>query len=218
MRLIEKEYCYLIEDFFHPQIVAGFTKPILTGRLPADIMTALSFLNQKPDVAYLNQVHGAQTHLIESSGVYTGDGLFTKKNNLALIVRSADCMPIFFSSQNCVGMVHMGWRSAKEGVLNNTPGDLSKFKVAVGAGMRRCCYQVGCEFFDYPQFTEHISQKDDKAIFNPVSFIKDNLYPNGLSDNRFFDLKVCSKCSDKGLFSFRRNQTSSRILSFILRL
>jgi len=225
MRLIETKDYWSVKDFFSADIDAGFTKPGLSGQMPQDIFTALG---KKMPYAWMNQVHGPVIHKVSEEGKYEGDGLFTKEKGFVLVVRTADCMPILLASRceatesvagsgdNQIGAVHMGWRSAQTGILDNLPKDLSKYKVFLGAAMRKCCFEVGEDFKQYKNFTKYISQPGGKLRFDPVGFARDNLLKHGVKAQNIYDCGVCTICSDRGLFSFRRDKTDKRILNFIL--
>lgn len=218
MKLLQKEYTYISDAFPSRDAISGFTKPIIEGDPSREMYKALSFLDKKFDLAYMKQVHGAAVQKISVPGVYTCDGIFTDAKDLALVVRTADCLPLIFYSQkeNIAGVVHMGWRSAKEGILSNIPYDLSSFKVAAGVGMRRCCYEVGSEFLDYTDMKPHISVRNDKYYFDATAFAKKALLSKGLKEENFLDMGICSYCSDENFFSHRKTATPNRTLSFIL--
>jgi YfiH family protein len=219
MKLLEKNNCFLIDAFSKSSIIAGFTKPNLSGDVIKDIPKVLSWANFKFKIAFLKQIHSARINYIKESGCYTGDGLITQKNNLVCVVRTADCLPIFLSSKKpeVIGIIHMGWRGAKSGILENIKYDLGHFKVILGVGMRKCCYEVGEEFLNYPQFRGFIKEDNGHFRFDPAGFAKKNLTTRGLAENNFSDLNICSACSKESFSSFRRNSTDNRTLSFIVR-
>ncbi len=215
MKLAEKENCFLIEDFFETGIIAGFTKPILRGDVLRDIPEIACLKDFK--IAFLKQIHSSTIHQVHDGCFLKGDGIITDKPNIACVVRTADCLPIFLSSKelNVAGIIHMGWRGAKLRILDNIKYDLKTFKAAAGCGMRECCYEVGGEFLNYPGFKAYLTKKGEKLFFNPVDFVKDHLQSRGLKKNNFLDLNICSICSKENFYSFRRNATDSRTLSFI---
>ena len=218
IKLIQEEYAYIIDAFASNACVAGFTKPAIEGDPPREMHKALSFLDKKFDVCYMKQVHGADIQKVSAPGQYTCDGIFTDLKGLALVVRTADCMPLIFYSQreNVAGVVHMGWRSAKEGILGNIPYNLSGFKVIAGVGMRRCCYEVGDEFSGYVNIAPHLSERGGKHYFDALAFAKGTLLSKGLKEENFSDVDICSYCSGKNFFSHRKTATPNRTLSFIL--
>jgi polyphenol oxidase len=223
VKLVEKEHCYLF-DGLGASILAGFTKPELQGDPVRDISTALSFVTPSPCVAYLKQIHSAKTHFVDASGLFEGDGLYTSQKQLALVVKTADCLPVFLYSDalGIVGLVHMGWRGAKEGILDGIAktlklNDLSAFKAIAGVGMRSCCYKVGNDFRNVPQFKDLLTVRDGSLLFDPIGFARRALGLHGLKEEDFFDLKICSLCAQEKYFSHRRDKTSSRTLSFIIK-
>lgn len=215
--VIEKEYAYILDTFFPNDVVAGFTKPILEGNPVNDTAKALSFRDEKFKVAYMQQIHGADVKVIDGPGMYTCDGSFTKSRGLALVVKTADCMPLIFHSEQegIIGAVHMGWRSAKDGILDNIPYDLSLFRVAAGVGMRRCCYEVGGEFLEYANIRPYVVSQNDKYYFDALAFSKASLIAKGLKEENFLDMGICSYCSERGFFSNRKTATPNRTLTFI---
>lgn len=220
MFLKEKDNHYLIDRVFPSIVLAGFTKNILSGNLPQDIQEVFKSSSRDISISWLKQVHSARLRVIENPGVYEGDAIFTNLNNCVLAIRTADCLPLFlFSSQlGVIGLIHMGWRPANKGILENIPYDLSSFKAIAGVGLRNCCYEVGEEFLTYPQLDKHIKKRNDKLYLNPVVFAKDRLLNLGLKSDNFFDLDICSLCNPKTLFSYRRNKTTSRTISFIMKI
>lgn len=221
MKLIEKKDCYLLEDIYQKNIILGFTKTTIYGKNPPqDIKKAISFLPFEFKTAYLNQIHSAVVHNIVKPGIYEGDGLFTELNNCVLIVKTADCLPLIFVSEELgvIGVVHMGWRSAKEGILGNISYDLSTFKVIAGVAMRKCCYGVGDEFLDYLNFRNFLTRKNKKLYFDPISFAYESLINNGLKKENFIDLDICSFHSPQNFFSYRRDKQFFRTLSFVIKI
>ncbi len=220
MELIEKTNCFLFGEILGKNTIAGFSKSNLKGNLPDDFKESISFLNQNFNLSYMNQEHSSKVCCLDHPGVYDGDGIFSKAKNNFLIVRTADCLPLIFSNQNSeiIGVVHMGWRSAQKGILSNIGFDLSDFKVIASLGLRKCCYEVGSEFSDYGEFKPYLGQRDSKLYFDPIAFARETLAKEGLKEENFFDLNLCTYCGEPGGFSFRKNKTTSRILSFIAQI
>ncbi|TGL87328.1 laccase domain-containing protein [Leptospira congkakensis] len=83
------------------------------------------FENIPHKICTLNQVHGDFLHQISSVApdsnpdlILTGDGLYTNLPNRLLVVRTADCVPIFLYSdkQPFVAMIHSGWKGTNLGI------------------------------------------------------------------------------------------------------
>lgn len=220
MKLIEDNNCYRIKNFFSPSVICGFTKSNLKGDLPNDINNISLFSNLIPQISYMNQEHGSKVHIVKKQGVYVGDAIFTSCANNLLVVRTADCLPIIFCENDSekIGVLHMGWRSAKEAILDNIPYSLENFKVVLGAGLRKCCFEVKNEFLTNKQFKPFIYTRENKLFFDSIGFATKTLILKGVRKEAILDLGICSFCSSKSLFSYRRDKTYRRTLSFILHM
>ena len=133
------------------RITAGLTD---RGTSVASLLRALG----DPRTAEAEQVHGASLAILGAapgaSRMIAGcDALITGLAEVALLVRSADCLPIFFAdpSRGVVGLAHAGWR----GLASSLPARMvSAFRdgyhvraeelyVAIGPAIHACCYEVG---------------------------------------------------------------------------
>lgn len=222
--IVEKQDWYLIETPPAGGCKIGFTKNSLPGILPRDLQGVISeFKKENIEIAYLNQIHSARVCEVKGPGVYEGDGLFTHQANLALAVKTADCLPLLFYDQThgFLGAVHMGWRSAQAGILDEVPCDLSSCVVLASVGLRRCCYRVGDEFSGYAAFKDYIHATPQGLLFDSTGFARQRLIARGLKVQNFLDLNICSRCSSfssEPFPSYRRDKTERRTLSFIVRI
>ncbi|MCF7916434.1 MAG: polyphenol oxidase family protein [Candidatus Omnitrophica bacterium] len=214
--LQETKHCFFLKKIFSPQVTAGFTKTSLFGQLPADFNVLRLYVGKKINFSHMVQKHSRQIVLAEKPGVFISDGIFTKQKNHFLVVKTADCLPIFLTDNySYVGVIHVGWKSAKKRILENIPFDLSESKVFAGPGLRSCCYQVGQEFKQYPIFSGCLKKKKQNIFFDPIKFVKNALILQGLKESNFFDSGLCSCCAKNNFFSYRRDKTDHRTLSFI---
>lgn len=76
----------------------------------------------------LSQVHGTAAVRIHA-GAHSGppfpeaDALYSSDSGVCLVIRTADCMPLFFVAQgaaNVCGVIHAGWRGLAAGIVNQT--------------------------------------------------------------------------------------------------
>lgn len=83
------------------------------------------------------------------------DAMVTNIPNLALVILTADCVPILFADENAgvIGAAHAGWRGAIGGVIDNTLAAMealgakrSRIAAALGACIWQASYEVGPEF------------------------------------------------------------------------
>lgn len=88
------------------------------------------------------------------------DGYVTDRPGMALLVRAADCLPILFAGTKADGppviaAVHAGWRGTAAGIAAEAVGRMCDLgavretvRVAVGPGIRECCFEVKNDFID----------------------------------------------------------------------
>jgi YfiH family protein len=101
------------------------------------------------------QVHGNEVREVSSSqkgdSVGNLDGFVTKEKNLFLLVRIADCLPIFaFDPKiNMVGIAHAGWRGTVAGIAVNLVkqfealgADPKNILIGIGPSIEFCHYEV----------------------------------------------------------------------------
>jgi YfiH family protein len=127
--------------------------PFLARRLAA----ALG-LDDMP-IRWARQVHGTVAVAVREDGApgearESGecDALATDRTGVALVVQSADCVPILLAAPGGVAAAHAGWRGTAENVARAAVEALSKLGVAagdarawLGPSIGPCCYEVGGE-------------------------------------------------------------------------
>jgi YfiH family protein len=148
------------------------------------------------------QVHG--TDVKEWEAAPNGeldkvDAHVTARDDLALLVLVADCLPVALSDGTRIAMVHCGWRGLAGGILvraverfGGTPA------AAIGPGIGPCCYEVGDEVLHY--FGEHFANGrmlDLRAIADA------GLRAAGV--DRIEHIDLCTSCRSDLFFSHRRD-------------
>ena len=108
----------------------------------------------------LKQVHGTDAVQVEDKSQQTGiyfaeaDAVFTSRKDVALMVRTADCLPLFFEGrgeETWVGVIHAGWRGLAAGIIQSTLsrvielGKIATLKIAPGPCISGKNYEVGLE-------------------------------------------------------------------------
>jgi YfiH family protein len=112
-------------------------------------------------VLYALQAHGRLTFTYGHHGVLapaphrvgTCDALITAEPDVALLVRTADCLPVALAGAGVVAMVHAGWRGLAADVLEATVKRVSiefglpaeAITAVVGPGVGSCHFRVGGE-------------------------------------------------------------------------
>ncbi|MBD3264579.1 MAG: hypothetical protein GF375_05725 [Candidatus Omnitrophica bacterium] len=217
MELIPEYKCLWLKDFFEQGVLCGITLDVVFSNDARHLNNVFSQLGYSPELIWMRQIHSADVRIAKRKGEYDCDGIFSSAGNKLMIVKTADCLPLIFHSKKLKvsGLIHMGWRSAAKGILNNIPYGLKSFKVVLGPGLRKCCYQVGEEFSRFPLLKDYLQPAGDKLYFDPVGFVKENLAAKGMDEDNIFDINMCSFCSRTDLFSYRKTFTDKRNLSFV---
>jgi YfiH family protein len=205
-------------------LVAGVTDR--SGTLDA-MRTQLAFATS---VVQAEQIHGASVSVIESThppvNLIPGcDGLVTRVPGVVLVIRTADCLPLFLWDpvQRVVGLAHVGWRglvralpmrlmSALQMYASSRPQDVW---VGIGPAIRACCYEVGEEFEQpFGSFVRHAS---GRRTCDLIGYATQQLFASGVRPSRVIDCGECTACEGSRWHSVRRDgETGGRLYSFIV--
>ena len=175
------------------------------------------------------QVHGASIALIgrsRTSGVIAGcDALVTDVPGLALLVRTADCLPIFVTDprRGIVAIAHAGWR----GLAVSLPARLiaalrhsaqsrpEELHVALGPAIHACCYEVGEECS--ARFGRFVREAHGRRTCDLIGFAIDQLLGSGVPRERIVDSGFCTACDTGRWYSVRREGSGTgRLTSCIM--
>ncbi|HQB12626.1 MAG TPA: polyphenol oxidase family protein [Candidatus Omnitrophota bacterium] len=225
--------CKTLADGIHhftcfPSFVrAGFSSREFPRARYEDFLTGLSL--KMDDLVMVEQVHGREIFVAEAPTrgrmEVEADGLVTDRVGLVLGIRTADCVPIFFSSERTrsIGMVHGGRKGIRAGIIsqviqvmrNRYRADPSELIVAIGPCIRQCCYEVGEETLDgFSGFYHSVDR--GKAYLDLVGKVGAELVGSGVAPNRIYDCEICTACRNDSFYSYRRERgTSERILNVI---
>ncbi len=175
------------------------------------------------------QVHGGSLAVIERvvgapAPIPGCDALLTQQPGAALLVRSADCLPIVFAdpSRGAVGIAHAGWRglavqlparvvAAFRHCYHSAPGEL---RVAIGPAIRACCYEVGAEFVK--RFGPFVQPRGERHTCDLVGVAVDQLMRCGVRPAHLFDSRRCTACEADVWFSLRREGPSTGCLCSVV--
>ena len=80
-----------------------------------------------------------------------GDALWTEERGLAMMLITADCLPVAVARANgdkpALAVLHVGWRGLLEGLVPTAVEPLGDgpLQAVIGPGIGPCCYEVGEE-------------------------------------------------------------------------
>ena len=176
------------------------------------------------------QVHGRSVAVIgRPQGPVTMvagcDALLTSTPGVALLIRTADCLPVFMADplRGVIGLAHAGWRglacalpaqllSTLYRTYRTQAGDIH---VAIGPAIRACCYEVGPEFLE--RFGPFVQRSGGTYHCDLVAAATAQLVRSGVRPNRILDSRQCTACTPTTWYSLRReSQVAGRLTSLIV--
>lgn len=185
----------------------------------------------------LRQVHSNRVHIIEDISSQwnksDGDALATQVENIALAVQVADCLPVLIADpmKNAVAAVHSGWKGTLSHVLLQTIREMEKafnsdpstLLIAIGPGIRACCFEVGREVADLFDEAYPGCCSANSANGHPGKFLLDlgkalDIQMNlaGIRPEHRHDLGACTRCNPNEFFSYRaEGHAAGRMMAVI---
>ncbi len=170
-------------------------------------------------IAYLSQIHGNNIKTVNNYGFQGwGDGLITFKNNVALVVFVADCIPLIFyeKESGLLGALHCGWRSLASGIIENLFKKLKSLKIEIknikfylGPCINACCYQVGRDMKDYfEEYEDFFTIRNDNIFCDLKGIAKEKL--KNIGAKTIYDISICTRCSNH-YFSHRKGDRERQV-------
>lgn len=179
----------------------------------------------------LDQIHSSQGVCVEDTVVpgksswfeFQGDYLITNQKKIALVVLTADCVPLvlYDSKHKAIGVVHAGWKGSYAGIVQQVLQAMQqKYATQVddiictfGPSAKDCCYEVSLPFVQdfkkrYPQVAE-FRQYEGKWYFNNSLFLQKLLKKFGIqAQNIYTSNALCTICNSN-YCSFRKERESA---------
>jgi polyphenol oxidase len=129
------------------------------------------------------------------------DGHTTTARKLALLVLTADCLPVALASPERIAMLHCGWRGLAAGIIERA---IERFDTppaaALGPCIEQCCYEVGEEVLE--AFADIRDAADGRQL-SLRTIARAKLEAAGVDQIESIDL--CTSCREDLFFSHRRD-------------
>lgn len=184
----------------------------------------------------VSQVHGDRVLEATEEGegevpsaVGEADALWTKRPDLAVGVRTADCVPILIVDPRGgrVAAVHSGWRGTDLRIAERAVEALvrdgavaAELLAAVGPCIQRCCYEVSYELglrFIRGFGPEVVTRHGGDPHLDLPRAVSQSLQKAGLKPAHIDVMANCTSCDAAQFFSHRRdNGRSGRHISFVM--
>jgi YfiH family protein len=184
-------------------------------------------------IRWAKQVHGvvaaAPKDPVPAGGAACAgecDALATDRAGEALVVQTADCVPILLATSEAVGAAHAGWRGTAKNVAGEAIAALvrlgahpSAMRAWLGPSIGPCCYEVGGEVAaqfagDFVRAGCGGGYRLDLAAVNVAQ-----LAAAGVPRDAIAVHPTCTKCGGEGFASWRRDGAKAgRMIALIARL
>lgn len=197
-------------------------------------------------VVRVKQVHGASVLVVDEVLVnkdgfprllldegYEYDAMVTNQRELALVISTADCPPIFILDpvRKAISAIHAGWRSTVKRITQRALEKMAESygtkagdcMAAIGPGIGPCCYEVDSLVIKplskaFPYWQELVKEKEN-ARWN-LDLAKANLrllLEAGVKESNIFSTGLCTSCRADLFFSHRREKgRTGRMMNVIL--
>jgi len=175
-------------------------------------------------LAMLRQVHSNTVHIIDDYRkdwkAREGDALATRMENVAVAVRTADCVPVLLVDpmKRAIAAVHAGWRGTVKRILSETVfalnrafgSDPADLLVAAGPGIGECCFETGVEVaelfekeFPGASLAQASPVQAGKYHLDLWKALQIQLKSAGVREQNCHNLNACTCCGTGRFFSYR---------------
>lgn len=206
---------------------SGFGTKVLGDAQNVDLIVDFFKKNGVSDhtIVIPKQVHSTQISIVKRSGnqvdyIEASDGLISEDENVILVVKTADCLPVIFadSVRGLYGISHQGWKGTLDGMavhMVDKMVELGSKKediiVAIGPSVNSCCYDILGDRFElfknkYPSFfSEIIEVRESKMYLNIQKANYLQVRKAGILKENIDYKPTCTQCDGKRFFSRRRD-------------
>lgn len=188
----------------------------------------------------LNQVHGDDIFVIKpygdyypEDGVLNYDAIVTTRDNLAVCIKTADCVPVFIVDRvkKVIAAVHAGWKGTAQEITakvtrllyeryNASPENLI---AAIGPAIGLCCFELdrdSADIFriqkDHEEFLFE-GNTPDKWIVDLAEANRRQMMHCGIPEANIDLSRLCTFCRQDLFFSYRGSGgVTGRHLNFMM--
>lgn len=178
-------------------------------------------------MTWMMQTHSTLCHTINEEIPFTaleGDGLVTQRKAHALMMMTADCLPVVLGNADGteVANLHAGWRGLAHGIVENTIAAMQSQPTWawLGAAISQPCFEIGEEVkiafcSKYPELESafQASEKVGKFYADLYAIARFILQQHGVKTVLGSD--QCSYQQKEEYFSYRREAKTGRMATFV---
>ncbi|MFV0246425.1 MAG: peptidoglycan editing factor PgeF [Mycoplasmatales bacterium] len=189
---------------------------------------------------FANQTHSTNFYEVKAKdcgkglnshedGIDNVDCLYTFEKNIPLFTFHADCVPVYFYSEedNLIGIIHAGWQGSVNIITKRVLAhilelgiDPNNIKVVIGPSISMKCFECQDDVIDkikeipiegvektYKQYKDRY--KADMKLLNKLQVLD-----LGIPEENIHMSDICT-FKNKHLFSYRKNNDTGRMVACI---
>lgn len=178
-------------------------------------------------LTWMTQTHSTICRTVNDQASFIaleGDGLVTQRKGHALMMMTADCLPVVLGNHDGteVANLHAGWRGLANGIIENTVVEMkSKPTWAwLGAAISQPCFEIGTEvkaiFCEkYPELENAFTTGQVVGKYYADLYAIARFILNSLGVETVLGGDQCSYRQGKDYFSYRRDAKTGRMATFV---
>lgn len=178
-------------------------------------------------ITWMTQTHSTICQTINDQlpfAALVGDGLVTQQKQHALMMMTADCLPVVLcnAAGTEVANLHAGWRGLASGIIENSIAEMQTQPIYawLGAAISQDCFEIGVEvkqaFCDkYPALESAFKagEKPNKYYADLYAIARFILFKHGMTQILGGD--QCSFKQADEYYSYRRHADTGRMATFV---
>jgi YfiH family protein len=196
------------------------------GKVSENLSRVRSAMEASP-LIYARQIHGnnilllhEQTQMdLDRPYPFEGfDGFITKVPGVVMLVKVADCQPIFLfeAKHKVAGLIHTGWRGSVQNILGKAVYLMeAQFQcraqdivAAIGPSLGPCCAEFRNWRQELPSSFSRFQVAENHFDFWAIS--QDQLQEAGLPRENIETAHICTKCNPEVFYSYRGERRTGR--------
>lgn len=178
-------------------------------------------------ITWMTQTHSTICHTVNDKielQALEGDGLVTQTKGHALMMMTADCLPVVLGNAHGteVANLHAGWRGLAGGIIENTIQEMQTQPTWawLGAAISQPCFEVGAEVkaafcAKYSELEQafQAGEQTDKYYADLYHIARFILKLKGV--DLILGGEQCSYLQQQDFYSYRRNAKTGRMATFV---
>lgn len=178
-------------------------------------------------LTWMTQTHSTICHTVNqalSFDALTGDALITQSKAQALMIMTADCLPVVLVNRagTEVANLHAGWRGLADGIIENTIESMQSGPAYawLGAAISQPCFEVGSEVQQifcakYPDLVNAFEEGKQPGKFQADLYAIARYILQQSGVETILGGNQCSYRQAQHYFSHRRDPKTGRMATFV---